>query len=356
MFVVRKSQMIKLCTLLLILTVIGLCAWLLSVIVNENDTITDARNYYYFYSEFLSDDFLDFSAALVHETGKLEPALYILVYGFFNWFITGFQSFAFICLYLVLTGLAFLMYVVLSRMSISSGRICLFVVFSVLIYTVWYPSYSSVLWVWRSHLAFTLVFFAIINARVLASMSLIFLSVFLHYSSLALAIVVCFLFLWVRFFPNVSLGVKFFGALLSGLVASMLVGIMKSAVVSGDGVWVSDTDAGTFVYAYFFCFVIALIGMFLQANILKIELFMFERNLLARLFCVILFFLGLSITSINSHQDLMRMMQPTFIIAPLIYIIIFIKSKIWPRFALVCLLLPGVIMGLRSGYNYLGGA
>ena len=355
MLVIRKSQIVKVGAFLLILIMAALCAGLLSVIVDDNDTITDARNYYYFYNMFLSDDLSGFSAALTQETGKLEPAIYMLVYSFFGWFIAGFQSFAFACMFLVLAGLATFTYATLKRLPINPAKIYVLVIFSVFIYTVWYPSYSSVLWVWRSHLAFTLVFFAIINTRTLWCVCLICVSVFLHYSSVALAMVVCFFFMWVRFFPKVSLGVKFFSSLSIGLVASMLVGIMKSAVVSGDGVWVSDTDAGAFVYAYFFGFIVVLITMFSHAGLLRIEMSEYERKLLAKLFCVILFFLGLSITSVKSHQDLMRIMQPAFIIAPLAYIIIFNGSKMWVRFALVGLLLPGIVMGVRSGYIYLGG-
>jgi hypothetical protein len=355
MLAVRKSQIAKVSALLLILIAAALCAGLLSVIVNDNDTITDARNYYYFYNMFLSDDLLEFSATLTQETGKFEPAIYVLVYSSFEWFIKGFQSFAFACMFLVLAGLAIFTYATLKRLPISLDKVYLSVIFSVFIYTVWYPSYSSVLWVWRSHLAFTLVFFAIINTRILWCVCLICFSFFLHYSSVPLAMVVCFFFTWVRFFPKISLGVKFLGSLSIGLVASMLVGVMKSAVVSGDGVWVSDTDAGAFVYAYFSCFVVSLVAIFSQADALKMELSGCERKLLAKLFCVILFFLGLSITSVKSHQDLMRIMQPAFIIAPLAYIIIFIRSKMWPRFALFGLLLPGIVMGVRSGYIYLGG-
>lgn len=342
-------------SLIMTLVVISLCAWLLSVIVAKNDTITDARNYYTLYNFFMTEDLPTFAVSLVRETGKFEPALYILVYGFFHWFVSGFQSFSFSCMFLIILGLACFMFAMLKKFNVSHTGVYLSVFFSVIIYTVWYPSYSSVLWVWRSHLAFTLVFIAVFNAPFRYCLVLVALSAFLHYSSLALAVVVWFFLVGVRIFPQVSYGVKFACSLLAGGGASFLIGIVKSVVVAGDGVWVSDTNAGVFVYAYSFAMAAVLATMFLCVSFLKIDLSDVEKKSLAALLCIILFFMGLSITSLNSHQDLMRIMQPAFIIIPVVLVALFIRSTLWVRCALIGLLLPGLIMGVRSCYMYMGG-
>lgn len=78
--------------------------------------------------------------------------------------------------------------------------------------------------------------------------------------------------------------------------------------------------------------------------------------MLNRMFCIALFFLGLSVTSVNSHQDLMRIMQPAFIIIPFIYLMFLNAAKGTSRALLVLLLAPGIVMGLRSAYMYWGGA
>ena len=106
MLSVRKTTLAAFVMLLLSFTFMMGCAYLFSVIVNDNETITDARAYYFFYNELLSEDVLGFATTLTDETGKLELGIYLSVYTVFNSIIVDLQSFAFASMSLVF---AFLM-------------------------------------------------------------------------------------------------------------------------------------------------------------------------------------------------------------------------------------------------------
>lgn len=340
---------------LLCISFVAFFSFVFSTIVDENSTITDARTYYFFYNLLVSEGAQAFADLLTLQTGKMELGIYLTVYAFFSYFITDLQDFAFSCIFVVLSLLAVFVYCSARKVDIPPLRSLWLVGISVFIFTLWYPSYASVLWVWRSHIAFTLLFIGMLSGRFFVCFILIIASVVFHYSSAILAVVVGAIFLFSNRFYTISVGTKFFVSLVVGLGASLLVGFLKQAVATGDGVWESDTNAGFFVYIYVFLFVVVLLFLFNQRRVLDIDLSPDELAMLSRLFCVVLFFLGLAATSVNSHQDLMRIMQPAFVILPMVYMIFLNKSKSFIRVLLLAILMPGMIMGIKSAYVYWGG-
>lgn len=356
MLSVRKTTLAAFVMLLLSFTFMMGCAYLLSVIVNDNETITDARAYYFFYNELLSEDVLGFATTLTDETGKLELGIYLSVYTVFNSIIVDLQSFAFASMSLVFAFLMLFVFCAARKIGKNALQAAFFVLLSVLIYSLWYPSYASVLWVWRSHMAFTLLFLGMLSSRFIVAVFFVALSILFHYSSGILAVVVFSIFIFVDRFPRLSVPTKYAISLLVGLMGSLVVGYLKQVVVSGDGNWESETNAGLFVYAYVFLFVLALMVLSAWRKYFNLYFSGLENAMLNRMFCIALFFLGLSVTSVNSHQDLMRIMQPAFIIIPFIYLMFLNAAKGTSRALLVLLLAPGIVMGLRSAYMYWGGA
>ncbi|MFV3014241.1 hypothetical protein ACM9HO_00605 [Pseudomonas sp. KHB2.9] len=355
MLTIRTSFVKSVFALLLCLSLVVLSSYVFSTIIDDNVTITDARAYYFFYNLLVSEGVRDFSVLLARETGKMEIGIYLTVYAFFNSLVVDLQTFAFSCIFLVLSLLAVFVYCSARKIDAAPSHSLGLAILSVIIFSLWYPSYASVLWVWRSHIAFTLLFIGMLNRRLFFCILFVVVSVFFHYSSAILAIVVSAIFLFNSRFRTVSVGTKFFVSLLVGLGASLLVGFLKRTVATGDGVWESDTNAGVFVYIYVFIFMILLLYFFNQREIYKLDFSAEELVMLSRILCVVLFFLGLSATSINSHQDLMRIMQPAFVILPMAYLIFLNKSKGYIRLFLLAMLAPGVVMGIKSAYVYWGG-
>ncbi|MEN5201191.1 hypothetical protein ABE525_18365 [Pseudomonas wadenswilerensis] len=335
--------------------VVCLAAYLLSLIVATNETITDARNYYYFYNLFLADDLPGFLARLTSETGKLEPAIYLLVFTVFGPMVSDMQSFAFACTFSVMFLLVVLARVCAGRNGFTTAQIFWFAVFSIVIFVFWYPSYSSVLWVWRSHLAFTLVFLIFVINRAPWTIVLLPVAFLLHYSGLGLFLVVWMFDFLMRRIGGVSRGVKFLAAFGAGGVASMLVGYLKRAIVSGDGDWSSSTSAGIYVYIYVALFTLAMLPLY--RRLIALQAFSPRHvAILDCFFAVALFFVGLSLTSSSSHQDLMRIMQPVFIVLPICFLLVWARSLLVGRMFLFLMLSPGILMGLKSISTYLEGA
>ncbi|MEG0869597.1 MAG: hypothetical protein RSG77_21470 [Hafnia sp.] len=337
-----------------VLFFVCLAAYLLSTIVAENETITDARNYYYFYNLFLADDLPTFLARLTAETGKLEPAIYLVVFTVFGSAVSDIQSFAFACAFSVLFLLIVLVRVSAGRVEFTAPQLFWISIFSIIIYLLWYPSYSSVLWVWRSHLAFTLVFLIFLINRSPWTITLLPVAFLLHYSGLGLFLVVFVFDFLMRRIVGVSRGVKFLVAFSIGGATSLLVGYLKRAIVSGDGDWSSSVSAGIYVYIYVVLFTLCMLPLYNQM-IARHGLSSRHIIILDCFFSVALFFIGLSLTSSTSHQDLMRIMQPVFIVLPICFLMLWSRSFLIGRLFLLTILTPGILMGLKSISTYLGG-
>lgn len=349
---VSKRNLYSFLHILLVVLVIGLSAHLLSLIVANNESITDARNYFYFYNLFVSGDIASFFFRLASETGKLEPVIYLWVYSLFGSSIVDMQTFAFACTFIVMALLGFFARLVAVTDGVEGKQLTWFVIGSLFIFLLWYPSYSSVLWVWRSHLSFTIVLIAFIIRRPRWTVALLPVAFFLHYSGVALFFVVVCLDFFFRRIGGISRGVKFLLVFVVGAVASLLVGYIKRAIVSGDGDWSSETNAGIYVYIYVALFSILMVTIY-NYQFARSRYSFFASSLLNCFFAITFFFIGLSLTSSSSHQDLMRIMQPVFIVLPISFVLIWMRASLLLKLLMLFMLGPGVLMGVRSIISYL---
>ena len=150
----------------------------LTVIAQTYDSLV----YFEYYLVIHSVGLLDFFRMQLESAGKVDPALYL----FYFFLPSGLSLFWFVFANYILVSFAlFVLYKLINRFHFRKQAAVGFFLF-ILIFFIWYPSYMSLLWVWRNYISviFLACFFILyLYGNKLASYLLLLISILFHSSS-----------------------------------------------------------------------------------------------------------------------------------------------------------------------------
>ncbi len=326
-----------------------------SFLVSSNETIVDARNYFYYYNDILDNGFISSAWKNYDGSGKFEPVilvfykLYAILFGSlvhtdkFYWFV--FYN------YVVIGLLTVCIISLFSKMFVPSKK-HMAIFFSILLSFFWFPSYLNMLWLWRADIAYTfalLSLFLFLSGRLYYSAFFSIAATLTHYSSFPIIAVILFFHIFVFHFKNGSSGVKALVVVVFSICISFLYVFIKQYVSSGSAKWGGDYYLRYIILLYFFFGVVV---YYLMLSSLRSS---FSNYLYSFLFSILMFFLFSLIVSIlgaRNYQDSFRIMHFSYLSFCIFFPILMMLSNICMKIISSTYLLIGVMAAfyLFSGF------
>lgn len=336
----------------LLFAILSSCFYFYVRVIVTNESISDARVYFHFYQKIKQIGFPDFLGYLRAVSGKVEPGLY----GFYSYvFGDGIDFPFFVALNLLLLLVPIFFYCLINAVFCQSRSVIFDFLTVSIINFLWYPSYATNLWTWRSQVALGLALICAILPHnwigILAGFGISMLSISIHYSAAPVLVIILFFSILSR--TRLSWSSLIFVVILVGIGCVCLLEPVKTGLVSGNGIWDGDNLTGAVVWLYLTTLVF-IIGLFAATNS-YFYYFPKERReviIFVSLAAVSLFVAG---GDALNHQNVMRYSQPA-IVALSYFILFFIRrvEGVTKRLKLIVYLLLGCLPTLSSLSRYLG--
>lgn len=338
-------------TLSLLLCVV----FLYSYFIDKNKDITDARNYFYFFTNILEVGLIESTLMNYVGGGKFEPVLLIFYkfYSFLHSSEIGFKGFYWFVFYNYVIITAFTLYLInLYSEHLTSSSKYSIIFISFLLSFFWFPSYLNMLWVWRANMAYSFVLLSLyffLKKRMYVSIAFVVIATLTHYSSFFLILLIYFFYFLSFKYKRLSIGIKTVVTIILALLSSFFYAYVKSIVSSGDALWAGDYYLRYFILFYF---ILGLLLFSIDLPSLKPKVDYSSYSLIVALFLFFIFSVIVSMLGASNYQDSFRIMHFSYLSFCLFFPIVLINSSIYVRIISFFYLFFGIASTLYLFFNF----
>lgn len=311
--------------------------------------ISDAQLYYNFYNSVSENGYFAFLISQYDNAGKVEPAIYFL-YSLLPSELS-FEVFIFIN-YFILLIIIFFIYTAINKKYFFVNNVKNIFYFLFLIF-FWYPTYSNLLWVWRSFFAIVLIVLSLYLFNKMIKYIIGFFAISFHFSSILYLLIIFFIDNILDFIKKLNYYYLAIIMIFIGIFLGLFVKIFFnyfSFLSSGDMNWTENSDNLNYIGGAISLYLLLLLVPFIT---LKNKNLHNQENLFVLFISIMLVSNSFCIVFFNNHFIVHRV----FIFSSFLFIPFFITFKgyltIESRWIVTVLVFIGVLPTLNSIFRYL---